>query len=112
MTEQKPGSQLDLQNDPNAEPVSNSDATMPGETGAKVSPKSKPRLSLADRILIAALARVGHVLKPYPKDASGTDVTAALEALKDRTLIHYPAECPNLTTAGVVVARRLAADEG
>jgi hypothetical protein len=105
MTEQKAGSQLDLQNDPNADPVSN--AAVPDETGAKATPK--PRLSLADRIIVAALTRVGYVLKPYPKDASRTDVAAALEALKDRNLIYYPAECPNLTTAGIVVARRLVA---
>lgn len=111
MTEQKAGSQLDLQhNDSKGEPASNGAAVIPDETGAK---ESKPRRpSLADRMMIAALTRVGYVLKPYPNGELGADIAAALEALKARHLIHYPAECPNLTAAGLVVARRLAADEG
>jgi hypothetical protein len=110
MTEQKAGSQLDLQNnDPKGEPASNGAAAVPDETGAK---KTELRLSLADRMVIAALTRVGYVLKPYPNGELGADIAAALDALKDRGLIHYPAECPNLTAAGLVVARRLAANEG
>jgi|GEM_PF-5113129 hypothetical protein len=101
MTEQKAGSQLDLQNnDPKGEPASNGDK------------ETELRPSLADRMMIAALTRVGYVLKPYPNGERGADVAAALEVLKARHLIHYPAECPNLTAAGLVVARRLAADEG
>jgi len=70
-----------------------------------------PLVSLADRILGIALARTGYVLKPYPKDASKEDLEAALEALKQRSFVHYPAEHPNLTPAGVIAARRLAGTE-
>ena len=68
--------------------------------------KSKPRLlSLVDRLLAAAASRIGYVLRPYPKDASKADIEIALDTLKQRGLIHYPSEHPNLTPAGLIVAR-------
>ena len=67
---------------------------------------SKPRLiSLVDRLLAAAASRIGYVLRPYPKDVSKADIESALDTLKQRGLIHYPSEHPNLTPAGIIVAR-------
>jgi len=66
----------------------------------------KPRLlSLVDRLLAAAASRIGYVLRPYPKDVSKADIEVALDTLKQRGLIHYPSEHPNLTPAGIIVAR-------
>jgi hypothetical protein len=75
----------------------------------KPGPKKKPSrprlLSLVDRLLASAASRIGYVLRPYPKDVSKADIESALDTLKQRGLIHYPSEHPNLTQAGIIVAR-------
>ncbi len=88
----------------------------PGQESAKdLEPQKKVSgrhpANLADRLLAAAAWRIGYVLRPFPKDASKADIETALEALKQRSLIHYPSEHPNLTPAGIIVARKLAGIE-
>lgn len=73
--------------------------------------RGKACKTLTDQLLVGAATRIGFVLKPYPKGVKSGEIETALETLKQRGLIHYPAEHPNLTPAGIVAARQLAGIE-
>jgi hypothetical protein len=95
----KDGEQASGQNGSDQEP---DPQTKPGPKKKASTPRM---LSLVDRLLAAAASRIGYVLRPYPKDVSKADIEVALDTLKQRGLIHYPSEHPNLTSAGIIVAR-------
>lgn len=66
---------------------------------------------LADRILVAALARIAHVIKPYPADAKPEELNAAIATLRAKGLIHGTAKSPNLSAKGVEAARKFASKD-
>lgn len=66
-------------------------------------------LSLAERLILAALDNIAHTLRPYPDGVKSEDLEGAINALRSRGLVQGVGNEPNLTRAGVEAAERLAA---
>ncbi|MGA7676443.1 MAG: hypothetical protein WCA78_15535 [Rhizomicrobium sp.] len=83
---------------------------------------TKPRPSelsesvVEETLLLNALGRIAHVLRPYPfeiktpeKTQDELAVERAVAALRERGLVQGKETDPNLTRAGVEVAREILA---
>lgn len=70
----------------------------------------RKRTTLAERLAINALNNVAFTIAPYPENVKPEQAADAIDALRQRLLVHGPQREPNLTPAGVEFAQSLTAD--